>query len=301
MRRLTLCGFTAVFSITVWGQGAIAFTHAPEGAELWIEDVFTMNADGSNVKALTRDGRSQGPSWSPDGRRILFIHSSASNHPDELYVMDADGANRRLIRRIPGVIHDAAWSPDGKTLALSCAIQSRANLAEPRQAPIRVGLHLLAADGSGPLRLVVPGRLLGRVVAGWEANWRSRWNGLAVGWSVHVANADGSKERRLSNPARDSGSPAWSPDGKLIAFDQFTPDHRGQQIFLMAPDGSHVRQVTTRSAMVVRAPNLVARRTPGSFFLAFRPRSLVESYLRLAECRAVHSPHLLAGVAGPER
>jgi Tol biopolymer transport system component len=111
------------------------YTHAPDESAPWpVTDIYSMRGDGSNVKALTNDGHSHSPIWSPDGRRILFIHDSAlrtkpayrepkefeSYHSVELYVMDADGKNRRLLRRLEPVIYSAAWSPDGKTLAISC-------------------------------------------------------------------------------------------------------------------------------------------------------------------------------------
>jgi Tol biopolymer transport system component len=242
MRRLMCFGAGAVLSLSAWGQGAIAFTHA-SGAEPWVQDVFTMNADGSNVLALTNDGHSSGPSWSPDGRRILFIHSSASNRPDELYVMDADGSNRRLLRRFQTAIYSAAWSPDGNTIAVSCAIQPRENLAEVGQAPVRSGVHLLRVDGKGELRLLA--------VNVFSAAWSPDGKRLALtveqprgGWSIHIANADGSQDVRLTHIESYNGSPAWSRDGKLIAFDQLGADHRRQQIFVMEPDGSHKRQLT---------------------------------------------------------
>ena len=51
-------------------------------------------------------------------------------------------------------------------------------------------------------------------------------------------NADGSGQRRLTrNPARDK-DPAWSPDGRRIAFNS------GSQIWLMNPDGSGQRSLT---------------------------------------------------------
>src|ERR1019366_5309451 len=58
--------------------GTIVFTHAPDGGGPWpVEDIYSMGSDGANVQALTDDGHSHDPVWSPDGRRILFIHDSA--------------------------------------------------------------------------------------------------------------------------------------------------------------------------------------------------------------------------------
>ena len=64
-------------------------------------------------------------------------------------------------------------------------------------------------------------------------------------------NADGSGQRRLTrNPARDM-DPAWSPDGRRIAFD------RGgtQQIWLMNPDGSGQRSLTPAAGWRSRDPD----------------------------------------------
>jgi Tol biopolymer transport system component len=86
--------------------GTIVFIHAPDGGPPWpVEDVYAMDADGTNVRALTNDGHSHHPIWSPDGKRLLFVHDSSletqaspreqkqyeSHHPVELYLMDRDG------------------------------------------------------------------------------------------------------------------------------------------------------------------------------------------------------------------
>ena len=57
--------------------GTIVYTHAPDGSAPWpVNDIYAMRGDGSNVRALTNDGHSHNPTWSPDGRHILFIHDS---------------------------------------------------------------------------------------------------------------------------------------------------------------------------------------------------------------------------------
>jgi TolB protein len=58
---------------------------------------------------------------------------------------------------------------------------------------------------------------------------------------VFLANADGSAPRNLSNHPAFDGWPAWSPDGKRIAF--ASNRNANYQIFVMNQDGSDVRLV----------------------------------------------------------
>jgi Tol biopolymer transport system component len=48
-----------------------------------------MNADGTNVRQLTGEGRNHEPAWSPNGKQIVF--HSFRNDDAEIFVMNADG------------------------------------------------------------------------------------------------------------------------------------------------------------------------------------------------------------------
>jgi TolB protein len=238
---------------------AIVFTHAPDGGPfLPIEDIYTMADDGTNVRALTSDGHSHDPAWSPDGKRILFVHDAAlqatpasaskkesdSHRPVELYVMDRDGGNRHLIRRMEPVIYSAAWSPDGKMLAVNAITDDAAKSAQSTGEPARSGLFLLNANGSGQPQLIFRNAF--------TPAWSPDGSKLAVSveqprgiWSLHVLNRDGSGDARLTDPAVTAGEPSWSPDGKLIAFDEIPGRDGKQQVFLMNADGSRSRQITS--------------------------------------------------------
>ena len=69
------------------------------------------NADGSGLRTLTRIAGVNGAraSWSPDGRRIVFVSDLDGNL--EIYVINADGSRRRNLTRHPGHDSDPAWAP----------------------------------------------------------------------------------------------------------------------------------------------------------------------------------------------
>jgi TolB protein len=60
-------------------------------------DVWVMNADGSGRRNLTAGNKVNdwGPSWSPDGKTIVFV--SGLENVYDIYVMNADGTDRRRI------------------------------------------------------------------------------------------------------------------------------------------------------------------------------------------------------------
>jgi len=81
--------------------------------------VVVMNADGSRLRRLRRftPGNGGEPSWSPDGRKIVFVNFRAGNF--DVYVMNADGSGLRNVTRHPSHDSDPAWSPDAKKIAFT--------------------------------------------------------------------------------------------------------------------------------------------------------------------------------------
>ena len=76
--------------------------------------VWVINADGTGSKQLTADPthrNSDDPSWSPDGKQILF--STGRSGRNELWIMDADGKNQRKVSNIEAYPYPgrATWQP----------------------------------------------------------------------------------------------------------------------------------------------------------------------------------------------
>jgi TolB protein len=86
----------------------IAFFSMQQGASK--QDIYAMDADGSNIRRLTDRPRSvdEDPVWSPDGAQIAF-QSDRDGHFD-IYVMEADGSDQRPLTEASSQEYWPAWS-----------------------------------------------------------------------------------------------------------------------------------------------------------------------------------------------
>ena len=94
--------------------------YAPDGKTLAFHDgrdVHLMPASGGEPVRLTTDpANGMYPSWSPDGKRLVFM--SWRNGKTELFTMHADGSEqKRLVSMDRGDAVDPRWSPDGSMIA----------------------------------------------------------------------------------------------------------------------------------------------------------------------------------------
>lgn len=123
---------------------------APLTFPAWVpEQIYVMRPNGTGLRQLTddTDNAHDHPSWSPDGRWILFARCPApwaANRTSELVLLKPDGRKQRTIARLPGSdcgsnIAWFTWSPDGRKILY---------LNE------RTGVEVMNSDGSARRRLL---------------------------------------------------------------------------------------------------------------------------------------------------
>jgi TolB protein len=103
--------------------------------------IVVMNADGSGLRRLKRFAPGNGGelSWSPDGRKIVFVNLRDGNF--DVYVINADGSGQRNLTRHPAHDSDPDWSPDGRKIAFTTKREGNFEI------------YVMNADGSGQRNL----------------------------------------------------------------------------------------------------------------------------------------------------
>lgn len=196
--------------------------------------IFAMHADGTHKSRLTSPHfLDANPTWSPDGSSITF---ESSRPPAGIWIMNADGSNQRPLLTDADFESptELRWSPDGHSIAF--------NAYADNVSSVRV-IMIANADGSHAHRLTT--NVTGEHWPSWSPDGtRIAYMAISgpIGYSIFVANADGSGKQQLTFGA--DGEPAWSPDGTHIAFVNFE-DSDHPQIFVMRGDGSDRRALST--------------------------------------------------------
>ncbi len=106
--------------------------------------IYRIDSTGEHEKRLTDvDGLHLDPSWSPDGKRLLFLskRSPVFTAPSTLVVMKADGSDPGPVTREEVGVFAARWSPDGTKIAYQVS-------ADPAAVPTPTRIVLVDADGS---------------------------------------------------------------------------------------------------------------------------------------------------------
>jgi Tol biopolymer transport system component len=223
-----------------------------------IQQIYVMNADGSNVVNLSNlPDNTRGdamPAWSPDGTRIAFVRGDGSTI--QIYVMNADGSNQtELTDGAIGQATSPAWSPDGTRIAFSllgeiCVINSDGSNASN---PVCLTNNSAADDdpewSPDGTKIVF-------------MSWRDVTPGsISPNTEIYVMNADGSNQTNVTNDVSRDQNPSFSPDGSRIVFASDRHAQFNSDLYVMYADGSGPVQLTNTLASTQPSWN-VASSTP---------------------------------------
>jgi hypothetical protein len=187
----------------------LAAAMVPPGSASPYRQLFVQDMVTGTRTQLTQDENEDktSPAWSPDGTRIAY---SGFGVTDNLYVMSADGSNRRTLAS--GCAVDPNWSPDGATIAyFSC---TTLEIYTVPTAP--------NADGSTPAPTqLTHDDLIWDKQPDFSPDGRSivYVHGVAGGAEqLWIMDADGGNQRALHPDGVGDFDPTFSPDGASVVF-----------------------------------------------------------------------------------
>ena len=153
--------------------------------------IWMVSWDGTQKLALTPAAAdTDKPRWSPDGRYLAYIATPAGSDKSQIMLLDRRGGDARQLTSVTGEIGAYAWAPDGKRLVFSMA-QGDA--------------------GSAPKPIVIEAVHFKQDEDGYLGQGRTR--------HLYLLDVESKHSDPLTSDADfNEDLPAWSPDGRLIAF-----------------------------------------------------------------------------------
>lgn len=159
-------------------------------------DLWMVSWDGATTVQLTSSPYPESaPRWSPDGRHLSFTSSRPDARGSQLWLLDRRGGEAVRVSDVRGGFSDYEWSPDSRRIAFVST--------DPDP----------AADtgrGDGRPRPIVIDRYLFKSGTG-SYHDRSRDH-------LYVFDIESRTATRLLDGPFEEEAPAWSPDGRQIAF-----------------------------------------------------------------------------------
>jgi Tol biopolymer transport system component len=192
-------------------------------------DVYAMNADGSGVTRLTTDpGDDTQPTFSPDGTRVAFVSVRFGSWYTDLFLMNADGSGQTRLISQGGTEEAPTFSPDGQRIVFVRTRQSYKSIFSVNTA----GGELTGLTNSGS-----DDRRPSFSPNGQRIAFASRRDGR---FEIYTMKSDGGGATKLTS-APVCQMPAYSPDGRLIAFS------RGGSIYTVGSTGGDEVRLTRES------------------------------------------------------
>jgi dipeptidyl aminopeptidase/acylaminoacyl peptidase len=204
--------FQAVSDLQIAADGAaVAYlvTSYDKASDESRAALWTAEWGGRHEEQLTHGESVSAPRFSPDGRYLSFLSARPADATTQLWLLDRHGGEPRQLTQVKGEITSYEWSPDATRIVLVMhGVQEDPGDGSPGKAA-RAGTKNKA--GAAPKPLVIDGYQFKQDQKGYlTAESRSRLYLLDV--------RSGAVQPLTTDPERADSHPAFSPDGRQIAY-----------------------------------------------------------------------------------
>lgn len=225
-------------------KGTMAFVSYDVGQSAYVLNnlvVSSQNISGARLlgpkPADVRISTNAPPfTYSPDGVRYAYVFG-INGMIDELRVTDTGGDSTGLVSHgsasAQGGIISPNWTSDGRIAYIGMDNNFGTQFIYTINANGGPESRFFAARGSESFRGLA-----------WGKTWIAFVSNLTGQHEIWRLNTDGSGPMQLTNDKRENGSPAWTADGKQLAYYSQQVDN-SYQIMTMNADGTGVRKLTS--------------------------------------------------------
>lgn len=231
-----------------------------------------------NIRQLTHEGENAEAYFSPDGKKLIFQRAAKADGCDQIFSMNIDGSEMKMLSNGAGKTTCAFFTPDKKSIVYASTFKADAK-CPPKPDYSRgyvwalfPGFDICKADLDGanikPLT----------TTARYDAEATIRRDGTIVFTSlrdgdldIYTMDKNGGNVKRLTNELGYDGGPFWSYDGKQIVYRAHHPETEKEKADYLALLKENLIRPTTLDLWVMNADGAGKRRVTNFKKASFAP------------------------------